>query len=410
MVAETAAEILSDAVRNHVRGLLPDYMVPAAVVVIAEVPLTPHGKVDARALPDPGSAARSSGRGPRTPREKTVAGIFADVLSLDRAGVDESFFELGGHSFLAQPLIAKVNAALGTDLTVQSLFRAPTVEALLRESAKGAEESAGDSLQQLLPLRTTGTKLPLFAVHPASGISWGYASMLGKLDPERPLIGLQMPGMEPGRTHPVGAATLTDLADDYIAQLRSVQPEGPYHLMGWSFGGHLVHRLATRLQELGEEVAFLAIIDAFPGSQEDNADVGTGPGLWASYLDAQGYELPDEDMAGLDGERAQEILREHHNPLGTVPLDSVHAMLRNFPDLARLIRDEQPQVFDGGLLFFRATREVPAGTPGSDAWRPFITGTITDVPVEDRHSQMLSDRALSAIMPALAIRLGGGDE
>ncbi|WCI08351.1 alpha/beta fold hydrolase [Arthrobacter sp. OVS8] len=253
------------------------------------------------------------------------------MLSLDRAGVDESFFELGGHSFLARPLIAQVNAALGTDLTVQSLFRAPTVEGLLREAAKGAAESAADSLRQLLPLRTTGTKLPLFAVHPASGISWGYASMLGKLDPERPLIGLQMPGMEPGRTHPVEAPTLTELADDYIAQLRSVQPEGPYHLMGWSFGGHLVHRLATRLQELGEDVAFLAILDAFPGNQEDNADVGTGPGLWASYLDAQGYELPDEDMAGLDGKRAQEILREHHNPLGTVPLDSVNAMVGNFP-------------------------------------------------------------------------------
>lgn len=407
---EIDAGTLSAAVRSHVRGLLPDYMVPAAVVVIAEVPLTPHGKVDAGALPDPGGATSSSGRGPRTPREKTVAGIFAEVLSLDRAGADESFFELGGHSFLAQPLIAKVNAALGTDLTVQSLFRAPTVEALLREAAKGAEESAADSLRQLLPLRTTGTKLPLFAVHPASGISWGFASMLGKLDPERPLIGLQMPGMEPGRTHPVGAATLTELADDYIAQLRSVQPEGPYHLMGWSFGGHLVHRLATRLQELGEDVAFLAILDAFPGRQEDNADVGTGPGLWASYLDAQGYELPDEDKDGLDGQRAQEILREHHNPLGTVPLDSVNAMVGNFPELARLIRDEPPQVFDGGLLFFRATREVPAGTPGSDAWQPFISGAITDVPVEDRHSQMLSDRALSAIMPALAIQLCGGDE
>ena len=404
------AGTLSDAVRNHVRGLLPDYMVPAAVVVIAEVPLTPHGKVDAGALPDPGTATRSAGRGPRTPREKTVAGIFAEVLSLDRAGADESFFELGGHSFLAQPLIAKVNAALGTDLTVQSLFRAPTVEGLLREAAKGADESAADSLRQLLPLRTSGTKLPLFAVHPASGISWGYASMLGKLDPERPLIGLQMPGMEPGRTHTIEAATLTELADDYIAQLRSVQPEGPYHLMGWSFGGHLVHRLATRLQELGEDVAFLAILDAFPGSQADNADVGTGPGLWASYLDAQGYELPDEDMAGLDGQRAQEILREHHNPLGTVPPDSVNAMVGNFPALARLIRDEPPQVFDGELLFFRATREVPAGTPGSDVWQPFITGTITDVPVAERHSQLLSDRALSAIMPALAIQLAGGAE
>ena len=401
---------LADAVRGHVRGLLPDYMVPAAVVVIDSVPLTPHGKVDAESLPNPGNAARGAGRTPRTPREKTVAGIFAEVLSLERVGVDDSFFELGGHSFLARPLIAKVNAALGTDLQVQSLFRAPTVEGLLREASKGAAESAADSLRQLLPLRTSGTKLPLFAVHPASGISWGYASMLGKLDPERPLVGLQMPGMEPGRTHPVQAGTLTELADDYIAKIRSVQPEGPYHLMGWSFGGHLVHRLATRLQELGDEVATLAILDAFPGTQETNADVGTGPALWASYLEAQGYELGDEDREGLDGPRALEILREHHNPLGTVPLDSVEAMVGNFPALARLIRGEQPQRFDGELLFFRATREVPEGTPGGTAWQPFITGAITEVSVDERHSQLLSDRALSAIMPALAIQLGGPAE
>ncbi len=401
---------LPDAARRHVRGLLPDYMVPAAVVVIPEVPLTPHGKVDTAALPDPGSAARSAGLAPRTPKEKTVAAIFAEVLSLDRAGIDESFFELGGHSFLARPLIAKVNTALGTDLQVQSLFRAPTVEGLLSEAAKGAEESAADSLRQLLPLRTAGAKAPLFAVHPASGISWGYASMLGRLDPERPLIGLQMPGMEPGRTHRVDAADLTGLADDYIAQIRSVQPAGPYHLMGWSFGGYLVHRLATRLQELGEEVAFLAILDAFPGNQEHNADVGTGPALWASYLQAQGYELAAEDLAELDGARALEILREHHNPLGSVPLDSVNAMVGNFPELARLIRDEPPQLFRGELLFFRATRDVPAGTPESAAWQPFITGEITDIAVDERHSQLLSDRALNAIMPALAIRLGGGDE
>ena len=332
--------------------------------------------------------------------------MFAEVLSLDRVGVDESFFELGGHSFLARPLITKINAALGTDLQVQSLFRAPTVEGLLREASKGAAESTAESLRQLLPLRTSGTKLPLFAVHPASGISWGYASMLGHLDPERPLIGLQMPGMEPGRTHQVDAGSLTELADDYIARIRSIQPEGPYHLMGWSFGGHLVHRLATRLQELGQEVAFLAILDAFPGNVENNADVGTGPALWASYLDAQGYELSDEDRAAMDGPRALQILREHHNPLGTVPLESVQAMVANFPELARLIRSGRPGVFDGDLLFFRATRDIPAGTPDGTAWAPFITGNITEVEVDDRHSQLLSDRALSTIMPALAIHLG----
>ena len=397
---------LASTARAYIKAILPDYMVPAAVVVIDQVPLTPHGKVDTAALPDPGTSVRAAGRPPATPREKAVAGVFAEVLSLDRVGVDESFFELGGHSFLARPLITKINAALGTDLQVQSLFRAPTVEGLLREASKGAAESTAESLRQLLPLRTSGTKLPLFAVHPASGISWGYASMLGHLDPERPLIGLQMPGMEPGRTHQVDAGSLTELADDYIARIRSIQPEGPYHLMGWSFGGHLVHRLATRLQELGEEVAFLAILDAFPGNVENNADVGTGPALWASYLDAQGYELSDEDRAAMDGPRALQILREHDNPLGTVPLESVQAMVANFPELARLIRSGRPGVFDGDLLFFRATRDIPAGTPDGTAWAPFISGNITEVEVDDRHSQLLSDRALSAIMPALAIHLG----
>ena len=401
---------LSSAVRRHVRGMLPDYMVPAAVVAIEAVPLTPHGKVDTAALPDPGSASPSAGRAPRTPRERVAAGIFAEVLSLERAGVDESFFELGGHSFLAQPLIAKVNAALGTSLQVQSLFRSPTVEGLLLEASRGAEENAADSLRQLLPLRAAGNKAPLFAVHPASGISWGYASMLGRLDPERPLIGLQMPGMEPGRTHPIEATSLTALADDYIARIRSVQPSGPYHLMGWSFGGHLVHRLATRLQELGEDVAHAGHPRCLPGTHEHNAEVGTGPALWANYLEAQGYDLADEDTAALDGSRALDILREHHNPLGSVPLDSVNAMVANFPVLARLIRTAHPQQFRGDLLFFRATRDVPAGTPGGAAWQPFVSGTITEIAVDERHSQILSDRALTAIMPALAIQLGSGDE
>ncbi|WP_045730440.1 non-ribosomal peptide synthetase [Pseudarthrobacter chlorophenolicus] len=410
VASDDAAEGLPEAVRRHAQAALPDYMVPSVVMVIPEVPLTPHGKVDATALPDASTAARSGGRAPRSPQEKTVAGIFAEVLSLDRAGVDESFFELGGHSFLAQPLIAKVNAALGTALQVQALFRAPTVEGLLLEAANGSRASVADSLRQVLPLRTAGSKAPLFAVHPASGIGWGFASMLGQLDPERPLIGLQMPGMEPGRTSPVEAATLTELADDYIDRILSVQPEGPYHLLGWSFGGYLAHRLASRLQERGHAVAFLAILDAFPDNQEGNTAPGEGKALWASYLEAQGYDLTGEDLAGVDVHRAQEILRANHNPVGTVPTDSVEAMARNFPVLARLIRDERPQLFTGDLLFFRATEQVPAGTPGSDAWSPYVSGTITDVPVGERHSQLLSDRALRTIMPALAIHLGGGTE
>lgn len=402
-----AGAAFTDGVRAHLRNLVPDYMVPAVVVALQEIPLTHHGKVDFAALPEADSAPRTSGQVPRTPREQAVAAIFADVLSLDKAGVDESFFELGGHSFLAQPLIARINAALGTSLQVQTLFRAPTVESLLAEADRGVEEGAAESLRQVLPLRTSGTKAPLFAVHPASGIAWGYASMLGSLDPERPLIGLQMPGMEPGATHSVTAMDLTELADSYIAHIRSVQPSGPYHLLGWSFGGHVVHRLATRLQELGDEVASLAILDAFPGNQESNDEVGAGAGIWAAFLEAQGYALDESDYEDLGAAKAQEILRRNHNPLGTVPLDAVQAMVENFPVLAKLIREEEPAVFDGDLLLFRATEDVPAGTPGAEAWGPYITGSVTAVEVPAKHSRMLSDAALPVIMPALAIQLGG---
>jgi amino acid adenylation domain-containing protein len=408
--ARSEARALADLARSRLRSALPSYMVPAAVVVVERIPLTANGKVDTAALPDPAEQDRQAGSPPRTPREQVVARIFQDVLSLARVGVDESFFELGGHSFLAQPLISRVNEALGTDLPVQALFRSPNVEQLLGEAIKGRAENVAESLRQLLPLRTTGGKAPLFAVHPATGVSWGYAAMLGRLDRGRPLIGLQMPGMLPESDHGLQARTLTELADDYIARIRQVQAEGPYHLIGWSFGGNLVHRLATRLQELGHEVAFLGILDAFPTAQESNSDIGTGPGLWQNYLSAVGFPVPADKVATLDGQRVLEILRENHNPMGSIPIDSLNAMVENFQVLARMIRHAEVQVFDGELYVFRATEDVPDGSPTTQSWEPFVTGRIIDTPVKAAHSQMLSDSALDHIMPVLAIQLGEGTE
>lgn len=401
---------LPEQARAHLRRVLPGYMVPAAVAVIGHIPLTSNGKVDAGALPDPATQGRRAGMAPRTPREKAVAQIFEEVLSLPRVGIDESFFELGGHSFLAQQLIAKVNDALGTELAVQSLFRSPSVEELLAEASKGRTENVADSLRPLLPLRTSGSKAPLFAVHPATGVSWAFATMLRRLDKERPLIGLQMPGMLPGRDGGLRARTLTELADEYIAQLRQVQPVGPYHLLGWSFGGNLAHRLATRLQELGHEVAYLGILDAFPARQESNANIGTGPALWENYLNAVGIAVPQAPASGLDGALVLEVLRENHNPLGSIPLDSLNAMVENFSVLARMIREAPVQRFDGTVHLFRATEDVPEGSPGPASWAPFATGPILDTPVPARHSGMLGEGALDHILPVLAIQLGEGTE
>ncbi|MGP5071010.1 amino acid adenylation domain-containing protein [Arthrobacter rhombi] len=390
---------------------LPSYMVPAALLQVPRIPLTSHGKADLRQLPDPSTATHPAGRPPSTPREAALAAIFADVLDRDRVGVDESFFDLGGHSFLAQDLITRANHALGSELVVQTLFRAPTVEALVREAGSVAGDSVAASLQQLLPLRTSGTLDPLFAVHPASGVSWGYSALLRHLDSERPLYGLQMPGMGTEDPGPTTAVTLTELVDGYIGWMRTVQPHGPYHLMGWSFGGNVVQRLATRLQELGEEVDLLAILDAYPTGQDDNADVGEGGtgSLLANFLDAVGHEVP-EDGQELTGERTLAVLRESGNPLGAVPTEALQVMIANFSRLAQLIRQAPLERFRGDLHFFTATEQVPEDRPDSSDWAPHVEGRIFDTQVPERHSRLLSERALGHIMPVLANHLAAGTE
>ena len=125
VVAAAGASVDVAALRAHVGHSLPDYMVPSAFVVLDRLPLTPNGKLDRRALPAPDLIPAVT-RAPRTPQEELLCALFAEVLGLERVGIDDNFFALGGHSLLATQLISRIRSKLDIGITIRSLFEAPS--------------------------------------------------------------------------------------------------------------------------------------------------------------------------------------------------------------------------------------------------------------------------------------------
>ncbi|MBO4138578.1 amino acid adenylation domain-containing protein [Micromonospora tulbaghiae] len=394
------------ALRALVAAAMPEYMVPAAVVVLDDLPLTPNGKLNRGALPVPDTTDTGAGahrRGPRSHRERVLCGLFAEVLGVSEVGIDDGFFDLGGHSLLASRLISRVRATFGVDLALRTLFEAPSV-AELTDRLDTGDDGRG-AFEVLLPLRRHGARPPLFCIHPASGFSWSYSGLMGHLT-DRPIYGLQSAGL-------AGQEDLPDsvgrVAEDYLARIREVQPTGPYHLLGWSFGGLVAHEIAARLRARGERVALLAMLDAFPKTEAERADGGTlnRAEFLAGMLQLAGYPA-DADGAPAGEEQVAELLNRNEGVLGRLEARHLTALYEVFANNTRLAREHRPGHVDLDALLFVATRDRAPSLDPVAAWRPHLSGVRTH-DVDCRHNDMTQPEPLAAVGRVLADRLAAID-
>ncbi|MFF0544460.1 non-ribosomal peptide synthase/polyketide synthase [Nocardia thailandica] len=364
---------------------LPAYLVPAVVLVLDEFPVGTSGKLDRRALPRPELRAAAY-RAPLTAREQLVTDAFARVLGHERIGLDDSFFDLGGTSLAAVQLSARLGRALDTTVPVAWFFTDPTPAQLL-ERLRGDGDPADDAFAVLLPLRTGGAGAPLFCVHPVGGIAWSFAGLTRHLADDRPVYGLQSPALTADEALP---DSIADWADRYIAAIRSVQPEGPYHLLGWSLGGLLAHAVATGLQAQGAEVACLAMMDSWLGDAAGDTPAPTVGDLLGGLAGDLG------DLA-LDAEALAAAAGAEGGPLAGLDPARLRRIVAAAEDSVRLAAEHRPATFDGDLVYFAATADDPTGRRGAATWNASVTGTVRTHGIPVTHWSMTGEEALRVI-------------
>ncbi|MFH8768881.1 non-ribosomal peptide synthase/polyketide synthase [Streptomyces sp. NPDC017958] len=378
------------ALQAHLAEKLPEFMVPSALVVLDKLPLTSHTKLDRKALPAPDQQRTDDSAGrPRSPQETVLCELFADALGVPGLGIDDDFFLLGGNSLLAASLVSRIRSVLGCELSIQALFTSPTVRALAERLAGGAGPDEHNALDVLLPLRAKGSGPALFCFHAGGGLSWRYAGLLRHLPASVPVYGVQArafgtPGYRPGG--------IEEIAEHFAERIRAAQPEGPYHLLGWSFGGLVAQAVATRLQADGAEVGLVAVLDSFPVSSAVAAPVAPGSGeqnLMAALLEATGLGEQLPGGAEPDEETVAAVLRAQGNPLTDLLADHLVTVAQTFQDNVELRRAFTPKVFRGDLLLLAAGADGPGAEAGTRRWQPYVDGRVDARTITGRHEQML---------------------
>lgn len=394
------------ALREALRQSLPAAAVPDRWQVLERLPRNANNKIDRHALrallgPGLGAAAGEAGAEGATATEQVVMSAWRAVLGELALTPASNFFELGGKSLQAIQVSSRLAQALQRDVAVSLLFRHATVQALARALEAPAAHrppAVQDPFAPLLTLQQAGEGAPvLWCLQPAEGLAWSYL----RLAPHLPRVTLQGLQMDPALA--LGAADFEALVGSLLRRLLAVQPQGPYHLLGWSLGGGLAQALAARLAGRGERVALLALMDSYPAEAWAPHPVPVSEDVLRTLLGVNG----DFDSAALDAPALRLRLLRPGSPFAGLGEQGLELWTRAALHQMQVFRRAPTPRFDAPMVFYRALRNPP-GLPEPESWHAHVPAAgIECVPLDCTHDGMSDPLPMARIGADLARRIGG---
>jgi amino acid adenylation domain-containing protein len=392
IVKRQESSVTVNELRESLKERLPEYMIPSAFVVLKEIPLTPQGKYDRRALPVPHRSEEGHLVAPRDVVELQLTEQWENLLGVP-CGVTDDFFELGGHSLLAVRLMSRIEQIFGKKIPLSALFKAPTIESL---STILRQETDGSSWSPLVAIQPHGSERPFFCVHPGGGNVLCYRALARRLGAQQPFYALQARGLEDGqepRTH------VEAMAGDYLEAVRAVQSHGPYLLGGWSIGGLIAFEMARQLQAQGEEVKLLALFDTpAPKAEEESIDDASLLASFALHLGLSPEQLQDaaDAFSQAQTEDPLSFLLDHAKAASIIPHDMSLARFNQhfgvFKANIQAARSYRPENLPTNITLFRAMEESALG------WSQELE--VYDVP--GNHLTMMREPYVSVLAERLA--------
>jgi thioesterase domain-containing protein/acyl carrier protein len=374
-------------------------MIPGAFVALPALPLGANGKVDPAALPAPDPAAgRVSYIAPVTDAERVAADAWADVLGVERIGVDDDFFALGGHSMLAVRLMTLVRRRCGVEVPLSALFERPTVRRLAPLVESGG---AAGGWSPLVVLQPAGKRVPIFLVHPIGGQVLCYADLARSLGPDQPVYGLQAPDLTEVGEDEMG---IEEMAASYVEAAREAWPHGPYLLGGWSFGGLVAFEMARQLAAAGEAVPLVALLDTVAPSAAGEIEAMEESAVLADLAREQAIKegkvigLTAAELQPLDPEarvlRTLEVLREAGVAGADVDAGWVRRLLTGHQVRRRALGAYRPGPYSGRLALFRPAESIadvslPVNLSDPSGWRDYTTEPLAVHVVPGYHATMV---------------------